>query len=209
MSLPKHIDWVFRFLENDPLCFKIFSHLRQLSLVLVVFLNFFLKNLRDALIGRGEEVICQNDVLSATQVRIVVDGRVQIEQKRQVNWLIRIEQLVLEAETLNFVEIQRGLLGENLVDCDSSDRLTWPVIDLVKGQAGFTCIYHKTGGLRLKFPRQLVLSMSHERDSIFAEHIHLIITEVIFFGMLPHWKPKSLADDIIEWNNQEEASKNE
>ena len=50
--------------------------------------------------------------------------------------------------------------------------------------------------------------MSHEGDSIFAKNINFIFAKVVFFCMLSHGEPKCLAYNIVEWNNQEEATQN-
>ena len=78
-------------------------------------------------------MIRQKDVLLACQIRIVVDGRVQVEQERQVHRFLRVEKLILETKTLNLVEVQRRLLWENLVNCQARNRLIRPVIHLVEG----------------------------------------------------------------------------
>ena len=66
-------------------------------------------------------MICQNDFFFLSQVTVVVNRRVQVKQHRQVNRLVWIEELVFEAEALDFVEIQGDLFREDLVDCNACD----------------------------------------------------------------------------------------
>jgi hypothetical protein len=70
--------------------------------------------------------------------------------------------LVLKAEALYLVEVEGGLLGENLVHCYSRNRLVAAIIDLIKSESGLTRIYNKACSLRLKLPGQIILGVCHE-----------------------------------------------
>ena len=82
------------------------------------------------------------------EVRIEVDRWVKVEENGEIQRLIRVQQLVFEAEALNFVEVHGTLLGENLVDRDASDRLVRPIVHFIKGQGCLTGIDEELWRLR-------------------------------------------------------------
>ena len=194
--------WLFKL---NPLCLELSPLLSQPSLILIALLNLLLQHLSYALVGRGKEMIGQYYVLFAGEVRIVVNGGVQVEKDRQVHWFLRIEKLVLKAEALDLVEVEGGLLWEDLVNGYSSYRLVWSVVDFVKGEWGLACVHYETGRLGLEFPGKVVLSMGHKRDTILSENVYFVFVKLIFFGMLSHGKAKGLTNHVVKGDHQEEA----
>ena len=71
-----------------------------------MFFNLSLEYLSNRLVSRREEMVSQHHFFQVVDVRVVIYGRVQIKQHRQVNLLLRIKQLVLKAKALYFVEVQ-------------------------------------------------------------------------------------------------------
>ena len=86
-------------------------------------LNLLLEDVSNGLVSGGEEMVSQSDLLLVAKVWIMVDGRVQVKQYWQVERLVRVQELVLKAKALDFVEIQGALFREDLIDGDSCDGL--------------------------------------------------------------------------------------
>lgn len=117
--------------------------------------------------------------------------------------------MILEAETLDFVEIESGLLWSDLVDGNTSHWFVWSIVYLVEGKSCLACIYCQLSGLRLELPRNVVFSVAYKEHLVFAEYIDFIWAERVVFVGLGHGEAKSLADDIIEGYWEEVGSKQE
>lgn len=139
----------------------------------------------------------------------MIDGWVQVKKYWKVNLLVRVQQLVFEAKTLNFVEVERNFFWVDLVDGDACDGLVWLVIDLVEGKSGLTSIYDQLRRLGLELPRDLILSMSHELDAVLTEDVHVLLANSVVLVRGRHGEPKSLANHSVERHSEEIASKKE
>lgn len=85
-------------------------------------------------------MIRQRDLFRLSQVRVVVDRWVQVEKNWQVDRLIWVQKLVLEAETLYFVEVEGALLRKDLVDGDTCDWFVRPIENFIECKSCLTCI---------------------------------------------------------------------
>ena len=99
----------------------------------MVLLDFLLKNFGHGLVSTWKEVVGKNDITLVREVRVIVDGRIKVEQNWEVDALIWIEELVLKAETLDLVKVERHFFRVDLVNGDACNRLVRPVVHLVEG----------------------------------------------------------------------------
>lgn len=151
-------------------------------------------------------MISKRNIDLALQVRVVIDCGVQIEQNWEVDLLVWVQQLIFEAETLNFGKVQAHIFWVNLVDCNSCNRLVTFVEYFVECQRSFTSIYGQHCGFGLKFPWDLVLSVGHKVNSVLAENAHILLLDSIVLSMGGHREAKGLADHSVEGNCEKIAS---
>jgi len=123
--------------------------------------------------------------------------------------LLRVQQLILEAETLDFVEVQGALLRENLVDSNSRDWLIRPVVHLIEGKGSLTSIHSQLLSFRLKVPRNVVLGLPAELDSVLTEYVDVLLFGAVVSRVLTHSEAECLAHNIVKWHSQKEASQKE
>ena len=125
--VPSYLRHLYSFL------FKLAPFLQQDFLLSLMLFNFFLEHLSDGLVSRWVKVVRQSDFFVFCQVWIMVDWWVEIKENWEVNRLIWIQKLILEAEALNFVKVQGAFLGEYLVNGDASDRLIRAIVHFIEG----------------------------------------------------------------------------
>lgn len=169
-------------------------------------LNFFLEHVGYGLVSRWVEVVRQSDFFVLCQVWIMVDWWVEIKEYWEVNWLIWIQKLILEAEALDFVEVESTFFGEDLVNGNASDRLIRAIVHLIECESSLTCIDQELSRLGLEFPRDLILSMAHETNPPLTEHIYFLRCHSIVLCMLWHSEAKCLTDYVIKGHSQEIAA---
>lgn len=85
-------------------------------------------------------MISQSYFFRLSQVRVVVNRWVQVEKNRQVDRLIWVQELVLEAKALYFVEIEGALFWEDLVDGNTCDWLVRSVENFIEREGSLACI---------------------------------------------------------------------
>ena len=85
-------------------------------------------------------MVRQSDLLRVSKVWVVVNRWVQVEKNWQVDRLIWVQELVLEAETLYFVEIEGTLFWEDLVDGNTRDWFVRSIEDFIECEGSLTCI---------------------------------------------------------------------
>jgi hypothetical protein len=83
----------------------------------------------------------------------MVDWRVEVEEDGQVHGLLGVEQLVLEAEALYFVEVESSLIRVDLVNRYPWDGLIRSIVYLIEGKTCLTSIHHQAIGHWLELPR--------------------------------------------------------
>ena len=89
----------------DTLLLQFFAFLHQGLLLTLVLLDLLLENGGHRLIRTREEMVSQHYLIALLQAGIVVDRRVQVKEHRKVYLLLRVQQLVLKAKTLDFVKV--------------------------------------------------------------------------------------------------------
>ena len=151
-------------------------------------------------------MVGQEDFLAVGEVGVVADGGVDVEEERQVEGLVGVDQLVLETEALDFVEIEGRLLGVDLVDGDACDGSVGAVEDLVEAEGGLARIDDDRRRGRLELPWDLVLRVAHEGDPELPVHVDLTIFELVLFSVLAQSEAEGLADDVVEGVRQEVAA---
>ena len=67
-------------------------------------------------------MICEEYLFAVCELWLVVNCWIQIEQKREIDRLIWIEQLILKAKALDFVEVEGHFFREYLIDGYASHR---------------------------------------------------------------------------------------
>ena len=137
----------------------------------------------------------------------MVDRWVKIEEYRKVNRLIGIQELILEAEALDFVEVQSAFLWEDLVNGDSSDRLIRTIVHFVESKSSLTSVDQELRRFRLELPRDFILCMTHETNPPLTEHIDVLWCYSVVLRMLRHSEAERLTDHIVEGNCQKVAAK--
>lgn len=86
-------------------------------------------------------MVSKSDFFGFCEVRVMVNGGVQVEENRQVERLIGIQELVLEAEALNFVEVEGTFLWVYLVYGNARNRFVRPIVDFVECEGSLTSIH--------------------------------------------------------------------
>lgn len=79
-------------------------------------LKLALEDVGEVLIGCTVELVADEDFVIALKLRFGFDGGVQVEEDGQEYFLFGVEHLVFEAEALDLVEVERGVLWLHLVD---------------------------------------------------------------------------------------------
>jgi len=136
----------------------------------------------------------------------VVDSRIDVEQKRQVNGLVGVEKLVLKAEALDLIEVKSRFIRENLVNSDARYRSVCSIVHTVKGQGCLSRIHHQVVRQGFKFPGQLVLNVTEEADSELSEHVDFIVLELVVNMIFVHREPELLADYVVKRNDKPKAT---
>ena len=91
-------------------------------------------------------MVRENDVNRVRYVWIMRYRRIQVEKHRQINLLMWVDELVLEAKTLNFVEVLSDLFRKNLIDGNPSYWFIRPVVHFIEGKGSFASIYGERSG---------------------------------------------------------------
>ena len=133
----------------------------------------------DGLVRGREEMISQKYLFNIMTRWIMGDGWVKVEQEGQLEGLVGVEELVLEAEALNLIKIHRYFFWINLVNGNTRNRPVRPVEYFVEAEGRLACVDHNGGSRWLELPRNLVLSMRHEGDAELTEHINLRFLELV------------------------------
>lgn len=81
-----------------------------------------------------EEGVGQSDGVHSGHPRVGVELGVDVEEDGHVDLLVRVQPLLLEAETLYLVEVLSGLEGDHVVGGDADDRFVRGVFRSIKGQ---------------------------------------------------------------------------
>ena len=168
--------------------------------------DFFLEHVGDGLVSWWVEVVRQSDFFVLCQIWIMVDWWVEIKEYWKVNWLIWIQKLILEAEALDFVEVESTFFGKNLVNGNASYRLVRAIVHLIECEGSLASIDQELSRLGLEFPRDLILSMAHEANPPLTEHIYFLRCHSIVLCMLWHSEAKCLTDYVIKGHSQEVAT---
>ena len=151
-------------------------------------------------------MICQYNLLVPHHVAIMINRWVQVKEHWQVYRFVRVEQLVLKAEALYFIEVKCALFWEYLVYCDASYRFIRAIIDFIKSKGCLTSIHKQLSSFWLEFPWDFILCMAHEAHSPLSEDVYLVFGHSVVFGMLAHCEAEGLADDVVEGHGEEVAS---
>lgn len=85
-----------------------------------------------------EEGVGQGDGVDPSHPRVIVELRVDVEEDGHVDLLVGIETLLLEAETLDLVEVLSRIKRHHVVGGDADDGFVCRVLGPVKGQRRFT-----------------------------------------------------------------------
>ena len=136
----------------------------------------------------------------------MINRWVQVKEHWQVYRFVRVEQLVLKAEALYFIEVKCALFREYLIYRDASYRLIRAIIDFIKSKGRLASIHKQLRRFWLKFPWDFVLCMAHEAHSPLSEDVYLVFGHSIVFCVLAHCEAESLADDVVEGHCEEVAS---
>jgi len=164
-------------------------------------LNLCLQNFGYCLVSTRVEVIREHNLMQVCEIRVMADWGVQVKQHWQVHLLLRVQQLILEAETLDFVEVQGALLRENLVDSNSRDWLIRPVVHLIEGKGSLTSIHSQLLSFRLKVPRNVVLGLPAELDFVLTEYVDVLLFGAVVSRVLTHSEAECLAHNIVKWHS--------
>ena len=77
---------------------------------------------------RLEEGVAKKDRIQVLQIRVVCIIRIDVEEHREIYFLSWVQNLFLEAETLNFVEIICRLEWSQVVGRNSYNRLVCRIL---------------------------------------------------------------------------------
>ena len=135
------------------------------------------------------------------------DGRVQVKENGQVHHFAGVEQLVFEAEALNFVKVKGNFFRVNLIYGDSCDWLGGAIMDLVESKRCFARVDFNLSLLWLKLPGNFILGMGHEANEELTENVDFLLLLPVVFMALFHRKPECLTHNVVEWDGEEVAAK--
>ena len=113
-------------------------------------------------IGRAEKSISQRDRVDALQLGILAEGWIDEEHHRHIDFLMRFEPLLGEAETLDFVEIDSGLQRRDIERRVPDDRLIASVLGGEIDQLLLAEMHLHRALLRREAPRQAGLDIAVE-----------------------------------------------
>lgn len=137
----------------------------------------------------------------------MADCGIDVEEERQINGLVWVNELVFKTEALNLVEIEGRLLRIDLVNGDASNWSVGTIEDFVESERTLARINNNRRSRRLKLPWNLILHVSQERHSELSVHINFAVFEFVLFGMLTHGEAKGLTNYVVEWMCQEVPAK--
>ena len=137
----------------------------------------------------------------------MADCGINVEEERQINGLVWVDELVFETEALNLIEIEGRFLGIDLVNGDASYWSVGTIIDFVESKSTLARINNNRRCRRLKLPWNLILHVGHEGHSELSVDVNFAIFEFVLFGMLTHGEPECLANYVVKWMCQEVPAK--
>lgn len=109
--------------KSNSQCFKFLALVKQSLFLFLMLFDLLLEDIGYGLICRRIEMVSQSYLFDFFQVCIVIYRWVKIEQYWEINRLIWVQELILEAEALDFIEVKGTLFREDLVDGNTSDGL--------------------------------------------------------------------------------------
>ncbi len=119
-----------------------------------------------------KELVANYDFLAVDELSFVFNSRVEIEEDRQIDFLLRIEHLILEAEALDLIKVEGGVLWHDLVDRYPDDWRICLIIGLVEGEGCFACVDDDVVLLGLEHPGQVLVDFREELYFVFALDSH-------------------------------------
>jgi len=92
----------------------------------------------------------------------VADCGINIEQKRQINGLVWVDELVFKTEALDLVEIEGRFLRIDLINGDASYWSVGTIVDFIEAKSTLARINDNRRCRRLKLPWNLILRVGQE-----------------------------------------------
>jgi len=147
-----------------------------------------------------EEGVGQSDGVHAGHPRVLVELRVDVEEDGHVDLLVRVQTLLLEAETLDLVEVLSRIKGHHVVGGDADDGFVCWVSGSVEGERRLTWNHKDLRLLRPEVPLDAGVRVGVERDldDAFLHRRHRLHQICIVAGHRRAAEPGRLAVESVE-----------